>query len=136
DSPIQAASLSDFWGKRWNLAFRDLAYRHVFRPVTRRLGVAGATMAVFLVSGVVHDAVISIPAAAGFGLPTLYFVIQGAGVLFERSRFGKRIGISKGKTGRVFCAAIILGPVLLLFHRPFVERVIVPMLTVLKCEWG
>ena len=136
DAPILASSLSDFWGKRWNLAFRDLAHTCVFRPFVGRLGIAGATMTVFVVSGVVHDAVISIPAGGGFGLPTLYFVIQGVGVLFERSRLGKRVGAKKGVIGRLFCAAITLGPIFLLFHQPFVERVVVPMLTDIESMWS
>ena len=128
-APIAASSLSDFWGRRWNLAFRDLARAYVFRPFVRRLGVPGATMAVFVVSGIVHDLVISLPARSGWGLPTLYFVIQGFGLLFERSRFGRRIGFGTGYGGRLFCLVVTLGPVWMLFHPPFVERVVIPMLT-------
>ena len=128
DAPLLATSLSDFWGRRWNLAFRDLAHTFVFRPLVGRLGGAGATLAVFLVSGVVHDLVISVPARGGYGLPTLYFVLHGVGLLFERTRLGKRIGTRSGVTGRLFCAVVTLGPICLLFHRPFVEQVIVPML--------
>jgi alginate O-acetyltransferase complex protein AlgI len=136
DAPNLASSLSDFWGKRWNLAFRDLSHIYVFRPLVGRLGTAGATMTVFLVSGLIHDGVISIPAGGGFGLPTLYFVIQGVGVLFERSRLGKRIGTRKGVIGWLCCAAVILGPVFLLFHQPFVERVVIPMFTVIGSMWS
>ena len=136
DAPILASSLSDFWGKRWNLAFRDLAHTYVFRPLVGRLGIAGATMAVFLVSGVVHDVVISVPARGGLGLPTLYFVIQGVGVLFARSRFGKRLGTRRGISGRLFCILFTLGPLFLVFHPPFVERVVVPMLIVLGTAGG
>lgn len=93
-------------------------------------------MAVFVVSGAVHDAVISIPARGGFGLPTFYFVIQGVGVLFERSRLGKRIGTRNGVIGWLYCAVVTLGPVFLLFHQPFVERVVVPMLTVIGSIWS
>ena len=89
----------------------------------------------FLVSGVVHDVVISVPAGAGFGLPTLYFLIQGLGVLVERSQLGRRIGTRKGLTGRLFCIIVVLGPVFLLFHQPFVERVMVPMFTALGNIW-
>ncbi len=88
-------------------------------------------MAVFIASGLVHDAVISIPARAGMGLPTLYFAIQGLGVLFEHSRLGKRIGTRTGVTGRLFCATVTLGPIFLLFHQPFVEQVVVPMLAMI-----
>lgn len=136
DSPMMSSSLSEFWGKRWNLAFRDLAHTFVFRPCVGKLGITGATMAVFLVSGLVHDAVISIPARGGLGLPTLYFFIQGVGVLFERSRLGKRISTRRGVIGWLFCAIVTLGPVCLLFHRPFVERVVVPMLTAIGSLWS
>ena len=135
DAPVLASSLSDFCGRRWNFAFRDLAHTFVFKPFVGRLGVAGATIGVFLASGIVHDAVISVPAGAGFGLPTLYFLIQGLGVLFERSQLGRRIGTRKGLTGRLFCIAVVLGPVFLLFHQPFVERVMVPMLAALGNIW-
>ena len=93
-------------------------------------------MAVFVVSGVVHDVAISVPTGGGYGLPTLYFVIQGVGVLFERSHLGKRIGTRKGVIGRLFSAVVILGPVCLLFHAPFIERVVVPMLTAIGSVWG
>lgn len=36
--PVAATSLADFWGRRWNTAFRDLTHRFLFRPLTRRLG--------------------------------------------------------------------------------------------------
>lgn len=135
NAPILATSLSDFWSRRWNLAFRDLAHNYIFRRFVGRIGIAGATMAVFVVSGVVHDVAISGPAGGGYGLPTLYFAIQGVGVLFERSPLGKRIGTRTGVIGRLFCAVVILGPVCLLFHAPFVEQVVVPMLTALGSIW-
>lgn len=123
--PILASSLGDFWGRRWNLAFRDVAHAYVFRPLLRKLGPGGATLAAFVFSGVIHDLVISLPAGAGWGLPTLYFVIQGCGILVERSRLGRRA------LSRLFCAVVTIAPVPLLFHRPFIERVILPMLAAL-----
>src|SRR5262249_36697479 len=36
--PLASNSLSEFWGRRWNTAFRDLAHRFVFRPLASRLG--------------------------------------------------------------------------------------------------
>src|SRR5258708_15158766 len=74
DFPIKAKSLSDFWGRRWNRAFRDVAFARVFRPLVARLGVAWATMAVFIISGLVHDLVISVPVRGGWGGPTLFFL--------------------------------------------------------------
>lgn len=86
--PLRASSLSDFWGKRWNRAFRDVAHRFLFRPLVRPLGTAGATLAAFFFSGIVHDVVISLPAGGGYGLPTLYFLLQGTGLLAEHGRWG------------------------------------------------
>lgn len=129
DWPILARSAAEFWGRRWNRAFRDVAERYVFRPVAGRIGAPGATMAVFVASGLVHDLVISVPAGGGYGLPTAYFVVQGVALLFERSGFARRIGLGRGVVGRAFCAAVVIGPLPLLFHAPFMERVVVPMLT-------
>jgi hypothetical protein len=129
-TPLFAASLADFWGKRWNLAFRDFAHTLVFRPALRRTGAAIATMLVFLTSGIVHDVVISIPARAGYGWPTAYFILQGAGLLFERTQFASRCGIGQGGiVARAYTLLVVLAPVGLLFHRPFIEHVIAPLLT-------
>ena len=102
-APILATSLGDFWGRRWNLAFRDLAHSYIFRPLIRRTGPAAATLAAFVASGVIHDAVISIPARGGYGLPTLYFSIQGVAVLIERrgghGSVGLRVGRRRARVG-------------------------------------
>jgi alginate O-acetyltransferase complex protein AlgI len=149
NGPTRATSLADFWGNRWNTAFHDLARVFVFMPLRRPLGIAGATLATFLASGVVHDLVISVPARGGYGLPTLYFLIQAAGVLFERTRLarGALVGHSNVRTnvgafsarrpwrnmmGRVYAAVFVLAPVPLLFHEPFLTRVILPFLEVIR----
>lgn len=130
--PIAATSLGDFWSNRWNLAFRDAVRAAVFQPLVARLGLAKATMAVFLFSGIVHDLVMSLPVRAGIGLPTIYFLIQGVAVLFERSRTGVRLGFGRGVMGRAFGALVVLGPLGLLFHAPFLEGVIFPTLRILS----
>ena len=127
--PVLSESATEFWGRRWNLAFRDLTHRLLFIPLKSILGPAGALLAGFAVSGLVHDLVISGPGGAGWGLPTLYFVLQGAGLLFERSRFGRASGLGTGSVGRLYCFAIIALPSPLLLHPPFVNNVIVPFLT-------
>lgn len=127
-APVLSASLTDFWGRRWNSAFNQLVHDLVFHPLHRRIGVAGATMAGFLASGLVHELVISIPAGAGYGLPTAYFLLQGIGVLFERSDFGRRIGLRRGVAGRCFALTLTAAPAFYLFHPPFIKNVILPML--------
>jgi alginate O-acetyltransferase complex protein AlgI len=127
-APLRSRSLSELWGKRWNLGFRQLAHDLIFSPLHRILG-GGATMfLVFVVSGLLHDLVISVPARGGYGLPTIYFLFQGMGVAVERSPFGRNLGLGKGLHGWLFVAAFAVGPIYLLFHPPFVLRVIIPFM--------
>ncbi|HTT34158.1 MAG TPA: MBOAT family protein [Methylomirabilota bacterium] len=126
--PLASRSLSELWGKRWNLGFRKLSHTWVFQPLQKRFGVAAATLGAFLASGLLHDLVISVPARGGYGLPTAYFVLQGFGVLAERSEAGRRIGLGHGARGWLWTALIAAGPLYWLFHPWFVMRVIVPFL--------
>jgi hypothetical protein len=126
--PVAARSLAEFWGRRWNLAFRDLSHRFLFRPLARQMPPAVALLAGFVVSGLVHDLVISVPAQGGWGGPTLYFTFQGVAILLERSIAGRRWGLGHGRRGWCFTAAVVILPSPLLFHPPFLVRVINPFL--------
>jgi hypothetical protein len=129
--PVLSASVSEFWGRRWNTAFRDLTHRFLFRPLSGRFGPRVGVAAGFLFSGVVHDFVISVPVGGGYGWPTLYFVLQGCGLLAERSKYWKARGLCGGWKGRAFTAAVVLGPAFGLFHPPFVLGVVLPFLHVI-----
>jgi hypothetical protein len=128
-APLSSASLSDFWGRRWNLGFRHLTHRLIFTPVRIRAGVVAAILLSFLASGMIHDVVISFPARGGYGLPTGYFMLQGLGVLIERSPLGKRLGLSSGIRGRLLAVIFAGAPAFILFHPPFVRGVILPFLS-------
>jgi alginate O-acetyltransferase complex protein AlgI len=128
DHPTRAKSLADFWGRRWNTGFRSLAHELIFDPLRSRFGATGATTAVFLFSGLVHDLVISVPARGGYGGPTAYFLCQLAGLLFERSNPMRRLFARHSSLGRAFTLAVLLAPLPLLFHDSFVRRVILPFL--------
>ena len=130
-SPALSTSLSAFWAERWNRGFNQLAHDLVFRVAYRRCGVAVAMLLVFLASGLVHDLVISLPAGGLFGLPTIYFMIQGIGVLIERSKKGRRMGLNRGLRGWVFMFVFTAGPAYWLFHEAFLENVMVPFLKVI-----
>jgi len=127
-APLRSNSLAEFWGKRWNLGFRQLAHELIFRPLYRVLGADGAGFLVFAVSGLVHDLVISVPARGGYGLPTLYFLLQGVGVTAERSQLGSRLGLARGVRGWCFMALFLTAPLFWLFHPRFVARVILPFM--------
>ena len=127
--PMLSANVSEFWGRRWNLAFRDLTHRFLFVPCKRILGPAGALFIGFVVSGLVHDLVISWPSGGGWGLPTLYFVVQGVGLLFERSGCGQACGLGNGWQGRLFCVAVVVLPSPLLFHTAFLRNVMAPFVS-------
>lgn len=130
-APIAATSLADLWGTRWNLAFADGARRFLVAPLARPLGARGAGWVVFAVSGLVHETVISLPARGGWGGPTLYFLLQAAGVAVERSVPGRRLGLGHGVRGWLWTGLVAAAPLPLLFHAPFVERVGAPLLRAL-----
>jgi hypothetical protein len=130
-NPLAAASLSEFWGRRWNTAFRDFTHRFLFQPLTEKLGPKWALVTGFVFSGVLHDLLISLPARGGYGGPTLFFSLQAAGLLAERTRRGRALGLGRGGRGWSFTMLVLALPVAALFHPPFVQRVIVPFMRVL-----
>jgi alginate O-acetyltransferase complex protein AlgI len=126
--PILSRTLSEFWGKRWNLGFRQLAYELIFRPLHRKIGAPAASLMVFLASGLIHGLVISLPARGGYGLPTAYFVLQGLGVTLERSALGRGLGLQHGFPAWTFMFIVTAAPAFWLFHPAFVLRVILPFM--------
>jgi alginate O-acetyltransferase complex protein AlgI len=128
DRPFVASSLSEFWGRRWNRAFRDIAHDLVFWPLARKLGPGRAVAAAFLFSGLFHELTLSVPAVGGFGGPTAYFLLQLVGVYMERSAVGTRLGLRHGWRGRIFCWAVTVSPACAVFHRPLLDNVVLPWL--------
>src|SRR5205814_7693967 len=107
DAPLWSTTVSEGWGRSWNAAFNRIALDVVFRPLARRRGTMIATLAAFLVSGLIHELVISLPAGADYGLPTAYFLLQGIGILTERALPQIR--------GQILTIVITAGLVFLLF---------------------
>ncbi len=130
-SPLLANSLADFWSNRWNLGFRQLTHDFMFTPLQRSVGARLATFTSFLVSGIIHELIISFPARGGYGLPTSYFALQGIGVFLERSPFGKHLGLGHGPLGRIYTIVMTGGPLFWLFHPFFIIRVMLPFMRVI-----
>jgi alginate O-acetyltransferase complex protein AlgI len=125
--PLGAASVTEFWGKRWNLGFRDLAHTLLFKPLHRRFGKVIAISTVFLVSGLAHELVITVPARGGYGGPTIYFLLQALCMGMERGCPFKKHGVVWRIRALIFLAV----PLPLLFPTVFVERVMRPFFTFL-----
>ena len=128
DNSLAAANLREFWNRRWNLAFHDFAREQIYGPVRSRLGVATATVMTFAFSGLIHELAISGTARGGYGLPTIYFLLQAAGLWVDR-RFLRSWSTWLRRT---WAAIVVIAPVGLLFHWPFIERVLLPMFTALR----
>ncbi|QEG23533.1 wax synthase family protein [Mariniblastus fucicola] len=133
-APLLSTSLTEFWGKRWNLAFSEMTAVSVFRPIKARLrnseiGVHVATASAFLFSGLLHELAISVPVQAGFGLPLLYFLLHGIGMVAENmfDRFGIEI-LNRPWIGSLWTWAWVMIPIPILFHRPFLEGCVWPLI--------
>jgi membrane bound O-acyltransferase family protein len=126
--PLASGSVTDFWGRRWNRAFRDLTYPAIFRPLATRYGPATGTLAVFVFSGLVHELVISVPAGGGFGQPTFYFLLQGVAVLTENQFIENPLRRKHSFAHRTVATIVVAAPLPLLLHPPFVHSVVVPFL--------
>jgi len=123
--PLKSVSIHEFWSKRWNLAFSEMTSIAVFRPLKYKIGGAWASMLAFLFSGLLHEMAISLPVRNGYGLPLLYFVIQGAGVMAERELFRRKAQfLENGLLSRVWTCLWLVVPLPLLFHDNFVREII------------
>lgn len=129
--PLQSASVAEFWGRRWNTAFRDLSAKAWFQPLAKKHGTAAATWLTFALSGFVHDLIISVPAGGGYGLPTGYFLWQAAVIQWEHSRWGKRIYAMFPPLRRIIAWLTVLLPAGVLFHGPFRQEIVLPFMKAL-----
>ena len=88
---LKAQGVGDFWSRRWNVGYSQMMQRLVGRPVEKIGGKSVGVMAVFVISGLLHELAISFPVQTGFGLPTAYFTAHGLLVLWE-AKLGRRFG--------------------------------------------
>lgn len=127
-NPLRSTSLTEFWSRRWNVAFSEMTSVAIYRPLDQRFGTGPALFASFLFSGVLHELAISVPAQGGYGLPFLYFAMHGGLVAFERreNRNGA-INEAPPSSHRLRTLAALILPLPLLFHPPFLRAVVWPL---------
>ncbi|MEM9701551.1 MAG: MBOAT family protein [Planctomycetota bacterium] len=132
--PLSAATLAEFWGRRWNTAFALLTRDAVFSPVARRFSPAVALWVGFLLSGFVHEAAITGPVydrpGAIYGGPTSYFLLQALGVSLERCL--RKRGVLKGPKNRLYAAAWLILPLPLLLSPAFLKNAAAPTAAFVK----
>ena len=127
-APLLSRSLAEFWGRRWNLAFSEMTSAGIYRPVAALVGRSWGIAAAFLASGILHELAISVPARAGFGLPLIYFALQGTAVLVEGALEARETPVNgRGWIGRVWTLTWLALPLPILFHPPFLRAVVWPI---------
>ncbi len=127
--PLRSRSLSEFWGRRWNLAFSEMTAIAVYRPLGNVIGRRAALVVAFLSSGLLHELAISVPVRAGYGLPFTYFLIHGALLLGERQLEARGHPIQRHAVlGRIWTFGWLVLPVPLVFHPPFLAGIVWPLL--------
>ena len=107
-NPPLARSVTDFWGRRWNLWFSDWFRYTIFQPLRRKPILA--LILIFFVSGIMHELVVNVllffvTGRILFGSMMLYFLLQPVGILVER-RFTR----SNSPAKILFTWLVVLGP--------------------------
>eukprot|EP00573_Skeletonema_grethae_P002317 CAMPEP_0201687430 /NCGR_PEP_ID=MMETSP0578-20130828/1500_1 /ASSEMBLY_ACC=CAM_ASM_000663 /TAXON_ID=267565 /ORGANISM="Skeletonema grethea, Strain CCMP 1804" /LENGTH=436 /DNA_ID=CAMNT_0048171587 /DNA_START=55 /DNA_END=1365 /DNA_ORIENTATION=+ len=107
-NPIfESTSLSDFWGRRWNLVVHGFLKRGVYKPVRTKYSRLAAATAAFLASGFFHEWLLSVtlypdydsigectPPSCfrpGYGRNTLFFVWNAALIGIEYAVSGAAV---------------------------------------------
>ncbi len=127
-APLHSRTLSEFWGRRWNLAFSEMTTWGVFRPLKKVVGKGPATFCAFLFSGLLHELAISVPVQAGYGLPLIYFGLHGAAMLLESHWLSKTAWFNDHAWWpRVWTICWIILPLPILFHGPFLAGCLWPL---------
>jgi len=77
NAPILANSPRDFWGRRWNLCFRNFAYRNIFIPMGGTKHQFLSIPMVFIISGLLHEYFVFTIGGDLHGYMMLFFSIHG-----------------------------------------------------------
>ncbi len=117
--PLSSPSLSEFWGRRWNLWVQDWI-ADMGKPFHRKH--KRKIVASFLFSGLFHEAMVNLPhwlftGESYFGTMLAYFFIQGSGLYFDK----KFIRRTPPAIRRIFCWMVVILPAPLFIHVPFLR---------------
>lgn len=123
--PAKSKSLTEFWSKRWNIAFSEMTSIIIYRPLNKKYNNTLALILAFAFSGLLHELALSVPVNTGYGLPLLYFIIQAVIVLIEKRI--TRYNVSFLKNGVIAQAWVLfwlIAPIPLLFSKAFIKQIV------------
>lgn len=118
-NPAASKSVTEFWGGRWNIWIGDWFKQVIFHPWRR--SPAFASFLTFLFSGILHEAVITVPVLVLYGRfllgPILaYFLLQWVGVMVDRKLVRNYPGLR-----RIWFWIVVAGPAPLFFVEPMLR---------------
>lgn len=115
--PLASPSLSQFWGRRWNLWVQDW-----LKDLSQALGRRSRVLRIittFLISGLFHEVMVNLPywittGESYFGTMLLYFLIQAAGLYADKKFMKHRPPILR----RIFMWIMVILPSPLFINVP------------------
>lgn len=133
DEPYLSSSISDFWGRRWNLMVTDILRHTVYKPtrvfLSKYMGRDWASVisviATFLVSGLMHELIFYYMARVSPSWEvTWFFVLHGLCVVLEfwvKKLLGQKLGLHWVITGPL-TVGFVMGTGYLWFFPPLVRN--------------
>ena len=101
----------------------------MYRPLSGIVGKTTALIIAFLFSGLLHEAAISLPVKAGFGLPMIYFVLHALLMTIEQQLEKRGMPVNKKIwAGRCWTLFWLIVPSPILFHPYFLKGIIWPII--------
>lgn len=117
--PLSSPSVSEFWGRRWNLWVQDWI-ADMGRPFHRSHKMK--IFVSFLCSGLFHEAMVNLPhwllsGESYFGTMLAYFIIQGVALYLDKRIFRHGPVMIR----RVYCWLVVILPAPLFIHVPLLR---------------
>jgi len=82
-------------------------------------------MLAFIFSGLLHELALSVPVNHGYGLPLLYFIIQGLLILAEKALASRKVMFLKNNmVAHAWVFFWLVAPAPLLFHTQFIKQIV------------
>ncbi|XP_057529494.1 long-chain-alcohol O-fatty-acyltransferase-like [Amaranthus tricolor] len=131
DEPYLSSSISDFWGRRWNLMVTDILRHTVYKPtrvflsnyIGRDWASVISVIAAFVVSGLMHELIFYYMARVSPSWEvTWFFVLHGLCVVLEfclKKVLGRKLGLHWVITGPL-TVGFVMGTGYLWFFPPLV----------------